>query len=944
MNRALRFGVLPLLLCLLYVPAVWAQNASVTGVVTDKNDGFPLPGTNVVLMQGNTMITGAATDVDGRYTIADVAAGTYTLRARFVGYQEFETEVSLTAGQRRTLDVALNPGGLELNAVVVTASRRAEKVLDAPASISVLTAREVEQAVGTSSADALRNTTGVDMAQTGIDRREMVLRGFNNAFSGATYVLTDYRQAAVPSLGVNIYSIMPNMNIDVDHIEVVRGPGSALYGAGVDAGVIHFITKDPFSHPGTTIQVQGGERSFFGLQGRHAGVLANGTVGYKITGAYSQADDWELDPNDPLDAAQIATDGVRNNDFEKLNLNGTLEYRPNDRLSLIANGGFSSLKASVLSGIGTVQADGFGYSYGQVRFQAGNFFAQTYFNRNSAGDSFVYGGSKVIDKGMLINGQAQYDLELAEGREQLIFGVDLELTRPDTEGTILGRNEDDDNISEFGVYAQSTTSLSPQFDLILAARGDYNNVVETFQVSPRAGLVFKPTPAHTFRATYNRAFSSPGTNSLFLDIVAGQLPGTDILLRGRGAANGFTWPRDPNFAPIAGSDLVASSLNPAALGAHTPAGLPLDLIYQNVYGALQAIPPANLIGLLQQQGVLPPVIPPTLLPLLQQSIGGLITLLGPNFTNVQGFSKGSLAKLNLSTLQFDPISDLENIKPLDQTITQTLEAGYKGILGGRVLLAVDGYWTRKEDFVGPLAIESPFVFVPNLQADFTQALGAAIAGNTTLVGALQGLAQLGINLTPETLTGIISALSADNLQSIASNPIAIVQAQENDPGLGQTPEVMLSYRNFGTLTYWGVDASLQVIATDEVSFFGNISVVSDDFFDNKELDEQNVDLALALNAPTFKAKFGAAYNGASGFSANVAGRYTEGFPVRSGPYVGDVESFFLLDAGVGYAFSGQAKGLRLDVGVSNLLDNEHREFIGAPQLGRMGIARATYSF
>ncbi len=51
--------------------------------------------------------------------------------------------------------------------------------------------------VGMSSIEALRTTTGVDMAQTGIDRREVVLRGFNNAFSTATYVLTDYRQAAV---------------------------------------------------------------------------------------------------------------------------------------------------------------------------------------------------------------------------------------------------------------------------------------------------------------------------------------------------------------------------------------------------------------------------------------------------------------------------------------------------------------------------------------------------------------------------------------------------------------------------------------------------------------------------------------------------------------------------------------------------------------------------
>ena len=935
MNLSTRICALVTLLSVLAVPTAWAQSASLSGTVVDAGDNGPLAGANVVLLQGDALVTGAATDVDGRYSITDVAPGTYTLRARFVGYQEHEAELTLAPGETRTLDIALSQGGIELNTVVVTASRRAEKVLDAPASISVISAREVEQAIGTSSADALRNTTGVDMAQTGVDRREMVLRGFNNAFSGATYVLTDYRQAAVPSLGVNIYSIMPNLNIDIDHIEVVRGPGSALYGAGVDAGVIHFVTKDPFTHPGTTISVQGGERSFFGLQGRHAGVLANGQLGYKITGAYSQANDWELDPNDPIDQVQIATDGLRNTDYEKLNLNGTVEYRPTEGVSVIANGGFSSLTAAVLSGIGTVQADGFGYSYGQLRFQAGNFFAQTYFNKNNSGDSFVYDatapnniGTRTSDRGLLINAQAQYDLEMAEGKEQLIFGVDLELTRPDTKGTILGRNENNDNIDEYGVYAQSTTALSPKFDLILAARGDYNNVVETFQVSPRAGLVFKPTNAHTFRATYNRAFSSPGTNSLFLDIVAGQLPGTDIIIRGRGAANGFTWERNPDFAAFAGTDLVASSLNPAALGAPQPVGLPLDATYAALYQGLAAIPADQLALLLQSQGI----------PVDAATAAALVGLLNPQLTQVQGFSRGAMAKLNLSTLGFDPVSDLADIAPLDQTITQTVEVGYKGIFNNKVLFAVDGYWTQKKDFVGPLAMETPFVLVPTLSSDLTAALTNGISNNAVLAGTLAAF-----GLSPEAVAGLIVGLAGSQLPD-ASTPVAIVQPRENNPGIGKTPELMLSYRNFGKLTYWGVDASLQVLATNELSFFGNLSVVSDDFFDNTELDETNTSLSLALNAPKFKTKFGARYDGRSGFSANVAARYTDSFPVLSGPYVGTVDSYFLLDLGVGYAFSGEMKGLRLDLGVNNVFDDSHREFIGAPKLGRMAIARATYSF
>ena len=602
MKLATRIGWLVVLGGMLLAPAVWAQaqTGSISGTVTDADDGLSLPGANV-LIAGT--VQGGAADFDGRYSIDGLEAGTYTVIFSFTGYQNQEIEVTLAAGEARTLDVALS-AGIELDPIQVTAGRRQEKALDAPASIDVLGVRELESEVAPSSVKALRNTTGVDMVQTGIDRHEVVLRGFNNAFSGATYILTDYRQAAVPSLGVNIHSIMPNIGIDVERVEVVRGPGSALYGAGVDAGVIHYFTKDAFTYPGATISVSGGERSLLNVQGRIAGVIGE-KVGVKVTGTYGIADDFELDPNDPIDAQQIAIDGVRNNDYEKLNLNGTLEYRISSGTSLILNGGFAQLKASVLSGIGTVQADGFGYSYGQVRFQSGAFFAQVYLNRNSAGDSFVYGGAPVVDKGSLYNAQAQYDLSLFEGREQIIIGVDLELTRPDTEGTILGRNEDDDSISEYGAYIQSTTEISDKLELTLALRGDFNNVVDELQLSPRAGLVFKPAPGHNLRATYNRSFSSPGTNSNFLDIVAGQIPGTGITIRGRGAADGFTWQRNPAFTQIgAPSDLVATSLNPATLGALQPVGLPTGDVYGALYQGLAAIPNAAAFGPLEAAGPL----------------------------------------------------------------------------------------------------------------------------------------------------------------------------------------------------------------------------------------------------------------------------------------------------------------------------------------------------
>ncbi|NBC17194.1 MAG: TonB-dependent receptor [Bacteroidetes bacterium] len=919
--------------CMLLVPAAAAQDATIVGTVTDAQDGQPLIGANVIL-DGTTQ--GTATDIDGEYRIEDVAPGEHTLAFSYTGYQTTQRTITVAAGETMTVDAALR-AGIDLDPVVVTASRQAEKVLDAPASVSVLSAQEIERDVAPSSVSVLRTTTGVDIAETGVQRSEVSLRGFNNAFSGATFVLTDYRQSAVPSLGANVYSIMPGMTLDLERIEVVRGPGSALYGAGVDAGVIHFITKDPFTYPGTTVAVSGGERSLFDGQLRHAGVVGE-NLGYKITGAYTRADDWEFDPDDPEDASAIADDIVpRDNGFSKYNVNGLLQYRINDETLLSANAGFSALNATVLTGIGTVQGDNFGYSYGQLRLRSGGFFAQAFLNRNNAGDSFVYATDldqdgvpdPVVDNSVQINAQAQYDFSTWNERQQFIVGADFENTEPDTEGTINGRNEDDDTITEYGAYVQSATDLTEQLDVTLALRADYNNIDSDLQISPRAALVFKPVPGHSLRATYNRAFSSPGTNSLFLDIPARTVPlggGYTLLFRGRGSVDGFT------FSNFRETRSVAFSLPiPGLFGEQVP---------------LDAIPVGPIYGLVANQfaetlrsgGDLPDPLPP-LTPEQREGLAQVLLGLVPAVQNAGTTTSGVLTLPRGETNLFGDLAEPVDIDPLQPTTSQTIEAGYKGVFRNRILFGIDGYVVSKQDFVGPLVIESPLALPLGLAGDLTRTLAPIIeqaaAGDPQVQGFLQSL-----GLTPEQAAALIGEAAGDEL---SGTPVGVVQPDQplaDDPN---TVAGFLAYRNFGTLSYWGVDATVQVNATDRISVSSNVSVVSDDFFDNEELDENDASLAVALNAPTLKVRGSASYAVPGGVSVNVSGRYNEGFPVLSGPYVGEVDSYFLLDVGAGYDFTRYVPGLRFDVSVQNALDNRHRQYVGAPQLGRMAIARLTYS-
>jgi len=96
-----------------------------------------------------------------------------------------------------------------------------------------------------------------------------------------------------------------------------------------------------------------------------------------------------------------------------------------------------------------------------------------------------------------------------------------------------------------GAYLQTTTRLSDRLDFVAALRVDDHEHLQDPVVSPRAAFVFAPNDRHTLRATYNRAFSTPGTNGLFLDIVAGRIPilptvGYNIRASGVGTT-GFTF-------------------------------------------------------------------------------------------------------------------------------------------------------------------------------------------------------------------------------------------------------------------------------------------------------------------------------------------------------------------------------------------------------------------
>lgn len=885
-----------------------AQTATLQGTITDRESDQPLPGANIVVMTeaGGEMVDGAATNPQGRYTISGLDPGTYQVRVRFVGYAEAQETVALSPGEARTLDWALRPEDIGLNPVVVTASRQREKALDAPASVSVLDAQDIEQDAAPSSALTLRNTPGVDIARAGLDRYQISLRGFNSAFVSKTYVLADYRQTTVPSLGINAFNSMPISPVDLAQIEVVRGPGSALYGSGVEQGVIHFVTKDPLDDPGTSFMLGGGQQQLVQGSLRHAGVV-NDRFGYEVVGYYSTGEDWKLDPNDPadqpvLDAIApnrldargnvIAPLGTRSYATENGYLSGTLQYEFTPSTVLTASGGWATVTNTNIANTGENRLENFSLAYGQVRLQAGGLFAQAYANLNDAGDTFFYrSGLPVVDESFQMVGQVQYAFDLSDGAQRFTVGADAERTTPRTGATIHGRFEDRDEITELGGYLQSEIDLGEQFSIVATGRVDWDDVIEKTQFSPRAGLVYKPTSTQTLRATYNRAFSTPAGINFFIDLfVEDQGPFT---VRGRGAVDGWSF-----------ADQTTTSSFIPGVGRYAGVGIPVQAAYA-----------AAVQGLTGPDGPFP---------------AALAEVLNQKLPQISGFSQGGLVNT-----EGEPVQGVQDLPSIEQTVTNSIEVGYKGVLGERLLISVDGYYTQKKNFLSELRPITPLVVAPNIASDLADAVGGAFTDAE--------LAALG--LTREQLLAAFQGAG----QSIAADPVGLVEPEENvaaRQAAGQSkPELMLTYINFGDIDFFGTDVALRYRAADGVEVFSNYSGVSDNFFDAQETGEGDTGLVTSMNAPQHKVRFGASYRQEGGLSLNAAGRWRDGFEVRSGVHNGSVDAAFTLDLGVGYDLSAFVPGTaRIDVSAQNVLNNRHRQYVDVPEIGRLVTTRLTYSF
>ncbi len=496
-----------------------AQTGSIKGSVTDSETGEKLLFVNVRL-DGTTV--GTATDEKGTYSINNIAPGSYTIIVSAVGYQTQKKLIDILADIQTEINFSLINEAVEFGEVLVYgASLKRERITEAPSSITVIDAEEIKRNSGHSQlARLLENSPGVDIAQSSLFDFNINVRGFNSSLNRRLLILLDGRDLGTAFLGATEWNALTTPIEDLGKIELVRGPGSALYGANAYNGVVNIISTPPSQNVGTRISVGGGENSSIKGDIKNGGTFGNWSYRLNVGGhqgetfAQSRKNaDFEYEGLNPIlnnEVIDLNTDPIRT-----IYGSGRLDYSFTDSGVLTLEGGYAQVENEVIvTGIGRVQVQKASRPWGRVNYNGHGFNVLFWSNArvNIQPEKSLSTGLDLIQDAVISHGEFQYSFNVLQQKLFIVFGASHRLIHIDTDQTLM-LEERNDNTS--GIFSQIEYKITNELKAVVAARFDRSTLHDS-RVSPKAAIVWNPFVNHGFRATFNQAFQPANYSEQYL--------------------------------------------------------------------------------------------------------------------------------------------------------------------------------------------------------------------------------------------------------------------------------------------------------------------------------------------------------------------------------------------------------------------------------------------
>jgi iron complex outermembrane receptor protein len=414
--------------------------------------------------------------------------------------------------------------------VVVTASKVEQQLVNAPATVSVVSADVIQSTPATNYAELFRAVPGVNISQTSARDFNITMRGATSTLSTSQLALVDGRSIYLDFFGFVAWDLLPVNPNEVRQIEVIRGPASAVWGANALNGVINFISKTPRELAGNSLTIGFGafDRDVndsgasagtqLSINGTHARAV-NDRWAYKISaGAF--ASDAFARPTGTIPGKTTPYPTFTNTDTSQPKFDTRVDYdAPGGSYRLTFAGGYAGTSGIIHTGIGPFDMDNnVGLGYATMRYTRGALKFNVFTNiLNGDASALLAIGSDGNPIPFSFNTRT-FDVELGNAntlgtRQVLSYGGNIRFNNFDLSIAPLGTDR-----TEVGVYAQDEIFINDKLRFNVGARIDKFDVIDDVVFSPRLAVIVKPLADHAIRLSYNKAFRSPSLINNYLDV------------------------------------------------------------------------------------------------------------------------------------------------------------------------------------------------------------------------------------------------------------------------------------------------------------------------------------------------------------------------------------------------------------------------------------------